>query len=339
MAILVTCDCGKQYQVKDENAGRHFACTECGRELVVPKGEPQPYDAPTAPLYEDGAEPKTSGKAIASLVLGILSIFCTFFTGLPAVILGAMGLSDMSHSKGRLQGKGMAIAGIVTGVFGSMIMGIAVLAALLLPAVQAAREAARRAQCTNNLKQVGLAFHNMHVAQGHFPPAAISDAEGKPLLSWRVAILPYIGQESLYRQFKLDEPWDSPTNKALIAQMPSTYLCPSDGLVAQGTTRYQAIVGTGTIFEGTEGIPIKDVTDGTSNTLLVVEGDNPVEWTKPDDIDIADIATALGSKHALGSNALFADGSVQFISSTKTPDVLHAYATRNGGEVVTVDPF
>ena len=339
MAILVTCECGKQFQVKDENVGRHFACTECGRELVVPKGEPQLYDAPMAPLFEGETEPRTSGKAIASLVLGILSFFCLFFTGLPAIILGAMGLSDMSHGKGRLQGRGMAIAGIVLGVFGSVIMAVGFMAALLLPAVQAAREAARRAQCVNNLKQVGLAFHNMHEAEGHFPPAAIFDAQGRPLLSWRVAILPYIGQESLYRQFKLDEPWDSPNNKALIARMPATYLCPSDGTSLPGTTRYQAIVGPGTVFEGTRGIPMSEVTDGTSNTLLVAEGNNPIEWTKPDDIDIANIGTALGSKHPLGSNTLFADGSVRFIRSTKTPLVLRAFATRNGGEVVTEDPY
>ena len=85
----------------------------------------------------------------------------------------------------------------------------AVAIALLLPAVQSAREAARRAQCVNNLKQIGLAFHNYHSANNAFPRAAITDKQGKPLLSWRVAILPYIGQQGLYNRFNLDEPWDS----------------------------------------------------------------------------------------------------------------------------------
>src|SRR2546421_2830108 len=92
---------------------------------------------------------------------------------------------------------------------------IAVLIALLLPAVQSAREAARRAQCTNNLKQIAIAMHNFHNQRSHFPAAAITDKQGQPLLSWRVAILPYLGDEeaALYQKFHLHEPWDSPHNK------------------------------------------------------------------------------------------------------------------------------
>src|SRR5438477_2970944 len=104
---------------------------------------------------------------------------------------------------------------------------IAVLIALLLPAVQSAREAARRAQCVHNLKQIGLAMHNYRSANDAFPMPAITDKNGKPLLSWRVAILPFIEQGELYNKFHTDEPWDSPHNKALLKEMPPTYLCPS----------------------------------------------------------------------------------------------------------------
>ena len=100
------------------------------------------------------------------------------------------------------------------------------LLALLVPATGSAREAARRAQCVNNLKQIGLANHNYHSANNVFPMQAITDKDGKPLLSWRVAILPYIEQQELYNKFKLDEPWDSPNNKPLIKEMPKAYLCP-----------------------------------------------------------------------------------------------------------------
>ncbi len=79
-----------------------------------------------------------------------------------------------------------------------------------MPAVFASRSAAHRAQCTNNLKQIALAYHNVHSATNTFPPPAIADKDGKPLLSWRVAILPYVEQQELYNKFKLDEPWDSP---------------------------------------------------------------------------------------------------------------------------------
>jgi prepilin-type processing-associated H-X9-DG protein len=340
MPILMTCECGKQFQAKDENVGRRFACPNCGRELTVPKGEVDPYDSPSAPLFDVGTEVKTSGKAISSLVLGILSFPCFFFAGIPAIIMGAWGLSDIGRGHGRVGGKGMAIAGIVMGSIGSVFFGIAFLIALLLPAVQAAREAARRAQCVNNLKQIGLAMHNNESATGHFPPAAISDAQGTPLLSWRVAILPYIGEENLYKQFKLNEPWDSPSNKALLSQMPKTYVCPSQPPGEAGMTTYQAIVGPGTMFDGVEGIDLRDITDGTSNTIMVVEGKTPVAWTKPDDIDIGDMAVSIGSKHPGGANAAFADGSVKFLKINNiNPAILRALGTRKAGEVISPDAY
>ena len=336
MPILVTCECGKQFQAKDENVGRQFSCPDCGRDLIVPKAEDDPFGSP---LIVDGGGTKTSGKAIASLVLGILSFVCLFFTGLPAVILGAMGLSDIGHSNGRIRGKGLAISGIVLGAVGSLIFGAAVLLALLLPAVQAAREAARRAQCVNNFKQVGLALHNFHDAEGHLPPAAITDPEGKPLLSWRVAILPYIGQETLYKKFKLDEPWDGPNNSKLLDQMPKVYACPSDPKGVASNTRYQGIVGPGTAFDGEKGITFREITDGTSNTLLVAEAKAPVPWSKPDDIDVADVGKGLGSLHPGVANALFADGSVKVIKSSSLPTSIQALSTRAGGETIAPDSY
>src|SRR5208337_936304 len=101
-----------------------------------------------------------------------------------------------------------------------------VLIALLLPAVQSAREAARRAQCVNNIKQIMLAMHNYISANNAFP-RDITDKNGKPLLSWRVAILPYVEQGVLFDKFKLDEPWDSPHNQELLKYMPLVYQCPS----------------------------------------------------------------------------------------------------------------
>jgi prepilin-type processing-associated H-X9-DG protein len=119
--------------------------------------------------------------------------------------------------------------------------------------------------------------------------------------------------------------------------MPATYFCPSDGLDTEHTTRYQVVVGPGTIFEGVKGTPISEITDGTSNTLLVVEAKAPVPWTKPDDIAVNGLTTGVGSKHAGGFNVLVADGSVRFFKMSINPVVLQAMATRNGGEVITDD--
>jgi hypothetical protein len=214
--------------------------------------------------------------------------------------------------------------------------GVAV--ALLLPAVQSAREAARRAQCTNNLKQIGLALHNYHEAQKAFPPAAIRGADGKPLLSWRVAILPYLGEESLYKEFKLDEPWDSPHNLALVARMPAAYVCPS-GSAATGETGYQAITGPRAVFEDGAARSIADIIDGTSNTLMVVESKVFVPWTKPEDLPGEAIATMAGSRHPGGFHALFADGAVRFLKSTVAEATLRAMTTRNGQEPIAAGSF
>jgi prepilin-type processing-associated H-X9-DG protein len=218
-----------------------------------------------------------------------------------------------------------------------------VVVALLLPAVQSAREAARRAQCTNNLRQIGLAIHNYHAANNAFPRAAIIDKRGKPLLSWHVAILPYIEQQALYNKFKLEEPWDSPHNKALLKEMPSTYACPSRSSAEPFTTSYQVFSGKGAMFEDGQDIGLASVTDGTTNTFLVVEAKDAVPWTKPADLTFdAEAAPSLSgarSSHPGGFNALFGDGSVRFIKLNINLDVFRALITRNGNEVINGDAF
>ncbi len=218
-----------------------------------------------------------------------------------------------------------------------------VLIALLLPAVQSAREAARRSQCVNNLKQIALAMHNYHAATNGFPAAAITDKQGKPLLSWRVAILPYLDQQELYNKFKLDEPWDSPNNKPLIAEMPNLFACSTrQGAGEPGLTPYRGIVGQGAFFDLKQPVSMNAITDGTSNTLMVVEASEAVAWTKPDEIvfkpddDQAPPLFGFGSNHPGGFNAAMADGSVRFFKTSINPLVLKALITRAGGEVVQV---
>jgi len=110
-------------------------------------------------------------------------------------------------------GAGPAVAAIAVAVILGVFVCGGILVALLLPAVQSAREAARRAQCSNNLKQIALAFHNYHDTYRTFPPAYIPDEDGNPKHSWRVLILPFLEQRALYEQYNFDEPWDSPNNR------------------------------------------------------------------------------------------------------------------------------
>lgn len=232
-----------------------------------------------------------------------------------------------------------------------------------IPAVHAARMAAGRNQSSNNLKQIALAMHNYHDTNTRFPPQAIRGKDGKPLLSWRVAILPYLGQQPLYQQFHLDEPWDSEHNRPLVEKMPAVFASPNlgDALAAKGMTSYvvpltrkpavavkpkadEPAPGAApaevaeTIFDHAEGSKISKITDGTSNTILVLEA-NPksaVIWSKPDDLVIAEkspLAALRGQPNA-GFNAAFADGSVRFISESVDPKVFWLMILMNDGNPI-----
>ncbi|MFO0946614.1 MAG: DUF1559 domain-containing protein [Planctomycetota bacterium] len=209
-----------------------------------------------------------------------------------------------------------------------------VFAALLLPAIQQAREAARRTQSASNLKNIAVAMLNYHDVNRSFPAQAIRDAEGKPLLSWRVAILPYIEQLELYKQFKLDEPWDSEHNRSLLSKMPAVYANPN--VPGNENTVYLALVGKGGVFDGEKGTPIRMILDGTSRTLLAAEAnaDQAVPWTKPEDLefDPDQPFRGLGNLRPNGFNVLFADGSVHFILKSVDPNLLRALFTIDGRE-------
>ncbi len=214
-----------------------------------------------------------------------------------------------------------------------------VLVALLLPAVQAAREAARRTQASNHLKQIGLAIHNYHDTYRRFPPTAITDDEGNRLLSWRVAILPFIEQQALYEQFHLDEPWDSEHNITLLDKMPAIYSEPSLPMPpSQGLTVFQAAAGEGMAMEYDRENRFRDIRDGTANTIMVVEADasEAVEWTRPKDVDIdlEQPIEQMGHAHPGIFQVVFADGSVRVISHSVDLRILQSLLTRDGGEIV-----
>lgn len=199
---------------------------------------------------------------------------------------------------------------------GGMASASPISVSLLLPAVQASRASARRMQSLNQIKQIGLAMLNYEAANRSFPPAYTVDEDGKPLLSWRVLILPYLEHDNLYKQFHLDEPWDSEHNKKLIAQMPAVYKSPTSR-AGGDKTNYLTIRGEGTIFPGKERINFAKIRDGSSNTILTVEAsdEKAVVWTKPDDFDF-DADNPLKGLVGLqpgGFLAGLADGSVRFI--------------------------
>jgi hypothetical protein len=214
-------------------------------------------------------------------------------------------------------------------------------AGALTLAAQRVKESALASMSQNNLKLLALALHNYNDANGQFPRHAIFDRAGKPLLSWRVAILPFILEDALYKEFHLDEAWDSPHNIKLLDRMPKVYASPREKTPGN-QTYYQLFVGPGAVFEsGASSYPrLAGITDGTSNTVLVVEAGEPVPWSKPDDVPFdpkKPLPKLGGRKFRDGFHAALADGSVHFIKYGISEKTLKAAITANGGEVLAED--
>jgi hypothetical protein len=231
-------------------------------------------------------------------------------------------------------------------------------ASALAGALSQARTDAMRMQSMNNLKQIMLAMHN-HAdtyARGFPPPVLMgTDGKGKVPHSWRVAILPYIEQDALYRQYRFDEPWDSEANKLVLEKMPAIYRHPQDdpkstnaayfvlrseklleAKPAPGGGEYAPEGGFPTVFSGKSGVNFSQMLDGTSNIIAVVEAKREIPWTKPEDIlfDPAKDPPKLGGFFKEGFNAAFADGAVKFIDHKLDPKILKLLIMPQDGTAV-----
>jgi uncharacterized protein (TIGR03067 family) len=194
---------------------------------------------------------------------------------------------------------------------------------------------AQRTRSANNLKQLALAMHNYHDANGALPARAVFK-NGKPLLSWRVAILPYIEEGQLYQQFKLDEPWDSDHNKKLLAKMPKIYEPVRGKTKEPHSTFYQVFTGPGTPFEGDKGLRLPEFKDGTSNTALIAVAGEGVPWTKPADLtyDPQKDLPKLGGHFPDGFWIAVADGSVRWIRRDFDVPTFRLLITHSDGKPV-----
>ena len=231
---------------------------------------------------------------------------------------------------------------------------IAVLMAVILPFAQNPREAVYRPQCLNNLKQVQLALVSYHVDYGSFPPAFITGADGQPAHSWRVLLLPYLDQQSLYDRYHFDEPWNGPRNAQLQDFMPSVYRCPrflreveTDTPESQHLRRlanYSVIVSPHAVFRGAESLPISDLPDGAGNTIIVADVcQHAAHWMSPVDVaphqlltDVrlaADEATANHSGHL---HVGFADSYVCPVPHDIPESDFYGLISIDGGEDVSL---
>ncbi|MCL2304700.1 MAG: DUF1559 domain-containing protein [Planctomycetaceae bacterium] len=219
---------------------------------------------------------------------------------------------------------------------------------LLITQVFVTPESARRTLCTNNLKNIGHALHNYHDKYQCFPPAYTVDENGQPLHSWRVLLLPFLEEQALYEQIRLDEPWDSEYNKQFHDKIPCVFRCSTGGLLALSSVKeknsrkclYSVVIGDETPFPGAATTKFSDITDGSSNTILVVERLLSVCWMAPNYEIPFDIAVkgvnrdvfGVGGTHTGGTNVVFADGSIRCIPGTTSPETLQSLLTKAAGD-------
>lgn len=228
-------------------------------------------------------------------------------------------------------------------VFVLLIGLLALLIALLLPAVRTAGPAARRAECTNNMKQILLALHNYHQDYQAFPPAYTVDRYGKPLHSWRTLILPYLEQKTLYDTIDLSKPWNDPANAKALATEVGIFRCP-EAKGPPNTTTYLAIVTPDSCLRPISSGPLEAITDGANSTLMLIDAGevNAVPWMSPFDADEA-LVLAFGpdSKlhHTGGTNIALVDGSVRFVKSNLSMKVRRALITISGDEKLNADEW
>ena len=269
-------------------------------------------------------------------------------TDLPEFLAALAGLAILNEAENLLKNPPITLAGTSLKAdytapqisSNALIPTTAIAIGMLLPAVQKVREAAQRTSSINNLKQIALAMHNYNSTFGAFPAAAICDKKtGKPLLSWRVAILQYIEEEALYKQFKMDEPWDSEHNLKLAKNMPKIYFHPKANKPGDDKTHYRLFYGKGAAFELNKPSGLAQITDGSSNTLMVVEAEESVVWTNPNDLAF-DPAKALPKMLSIDGkfSAAYCDGSVRTFKMPIDQEILKLLIQKNDGKFIPEVP-
>lgn len=247
--------------------------------------------------------------------------------------------SPSSLPRPRSPGSAIAIAALAA-TLGLCCCGGLIGVPVILPAVQAAREAAQRSACTANLRRIGAAMQQYVNEYKSFPPAYAANDRGQPMHSWRALLLPYL-DPALAAQYRFDEPWDGPNNRRLHAQMPAVFRCPSEKTHSTSLTSYVVLVGPRTAFPGAKSVLPGDIADGARGTLTVVEVSGAdINWLEPRDLPAGGLnftinsprGEEISSEHPDGAMVLTADGQAHFLLDWTEQQKLKGMSTIAGGE-------
>lgn len=304
MAITVKCKkCSKAYKVGDDKAGKKFKCRQCSAPIKIPDLEIDDF--------MDDLDDDSDGE---------------FAEYTPATRKRPKSKPKKKTKKSSSNSNQTLL---VVGAIGAMLL-IGIAGFFILGSDKAGNSLTEKAGNNNSpnskqekldpveqMKLIALGFHNFHDTYTRFPPADAHLVDGKPLLSWRVHMLPQLGHAELYKQFNLKEPWDSPHNSALLEKIPNVFYC--DDVKQPGYTSIMTFSGKGTPFQGGPGPQIRHFTDGTSNTILFVKAgpDKAVPWTKPVDLpfDANNPLSVMGQSFDGVFITAAADGSIRKITT------------------------
>jgi hypothetical protein len=253
-----------------------------------------------------------------------------------------LALTDIRKSGGRLGGRTGAIIGVLLGLSGALVNTIVY--SELSGALRDGRGAAKQMKSFMNLREVGFGLAHYHADFDRFPPAVLGWASaagtGQSIVephSWRVALLPYLEQKDLYKAYDQRQTWDAPANRAVLSRMPEVYFAPG-GVAQKDSTHYQAVVGPNTMFDPVAfaaGCPRSEAAEDGSHTILIVEAERPVLWTKPEDLEWtpgqAVPRLGLAQRRYNGDEyfcAAFVDGSVRHFSKDMNEQVIRSMTSR-----------
>jgi hypothetical protein len=217
------------------------------------------------------------------------------------------------------------------------------------PAV--ARLSATRIQgaATRNLEQIASALNAYAADYGTYPMPVIRDASGRAMHSWRVAILPYLNEHDLYKQYDLNKPWDAPENLAFAENIPKVYVATNQGTWTGAQCYYHLVTGDRTVFPKSGPLSPKRIIDDPTKTALVVEGmskqNSTSMWTEPNELDFQAMTGAIGQNPGIeigavtegGAAIATVDGQGHFLEESMAPDVVLAILTASGGEPLADD--